>query len=213
MASFGKENELNLKFWRMRAAGRGTVRRAFRAMALAFAAAYSVPAVLMVPLSVEELAEEAEWIVQGQVLKRSTQRDDSGRIYTRIELDVKEVWKGGLQGGRFVLVHGGGILGEERSVVSGQAEFQIGEEVVAFLVGNERGEGVTLGLAQGKFHVWEEAGVKRVRNLFHGHPPSAAPHAAASHDPGDKIISGALTLDELKGRVQTRASKGGPSSK
>ena len=45
----------------------------------------------------------------------------------------------------FTIVHGGGILGDRRVIVSDQVTFQPGEEVVAFLVLNQRGEGVTLG--------------------------------------------------------------------
>ena len=50
-----------------------------------------------------------------------------------------------------------------------------GEEFVAFLVFNPRGEPVTIGLAQGKFHVWRDpqTGEKFANNLFHGKPEPA----------------------------------------
>src|SRR5947207_3049369 len=62
------------------------------------------------------------------------------------------------------------IVCGRKATVSGQVEYGIGEEVVAFLVLNHRGEGVTLGLAQGKFHIGKEAetGERLVHNLFHG---------------------------------------------
>ena len=78
--------------------------------------------------------------------------------HTKVELEVTDVWKGAVSGSPFQIVMGGGVLGEEQAVVSGQVQDAVGEEVVAFLVRNARGEGVTLGLMQGKFHVWKDTG-------------------------------------------------------
>src|SRR2546425_6240991 len=127
-------------------------------------------AVLMEPLSVEELTKQSSLILHGTVLSKTCQRDPQGRIYTKVELDVAEVWQGSLSTKRFTIVHGGGILGDKQVVVSGQVEYGIGEEVVAFLVLNQRGEGVTLGLKQGKFRVWKDVktGDVLAQNPFHG---------------------------------------------
>src|SRR5206468_54907 len=92
------------------------------------------------------------------VLSKSCQRDPSGRIFTKVELQVAETWKGSLTTNRISIVHGGGILGDQKTTVSGQVDYGIGEEVVAFLVLNPRGEAVTLGLSQGKFHIRRDRG-------------------------------------------------------
>jgi hypothetical protein len=115
-------------------------------------------------------------------------------------LAVAEVWKGTVATNRFTIVHGGGILGEERAVVSGQVEYDVGEEVVAFLVLNQRGEGVTRGLMQGKFHIWKDAttGEWLARNPFHGRPETKDQQAKASFDSDQQR----LTLSDLKRRVQ-----------
>jgi hypothetical protein len=127
-------------------------------------------AVLMEPLTISALADQSELVVEGKVASKTSLRDETGRIYTRIELQVTEVWKGSISGSPFLIVQGGGVLGEEWSAVSGQVDYEPGEEVVAFLVRNHRGEGVTLGMAQGKFHVWKDpgTGVKYAANPFHG---------------------------------------------
>ena len=116
-------------------------------------------------------------VLQGTVLSKSCQQDDAGRIYTRVELQVAEVWKGTLATNRCTVVHGGGILGDRKAVVSGQADYQVGEEVVVFLVLNQRGEGVSLGLAHGKFHIGHDpaTGEKLAHNPFLGLPPPLAP--------------------------------------
>ena len=192
-----------------------------------FVAAFVPPsvAVLMEPLSLEELTARSSLVLHGTVLSKSCQRDTQGRIYTKVELDVAEVWKGSLSAKRFTIVHGGGILGEKRVVVSGQVEYGIGEEVVAFLVLNQREEGVTLGLTQGKFRVWKDAKTGEVlaQNPFHGGQVPLAktgepavpsrlpitPRSPAMGGPsaglgaqGAVDVRGVLTLVELKRRVQ-----------
>ena len=129
-----------------------------------------LPATLMTPLPIEELARRADFILHGSVTGKTCLRSPEGRIYTRVELQVQEVWKGNLITNTFAIVHGGGTVGNRRTSVSGQVEYSVGEEVVTFLVINPRGEGVTIGLAQGKFHVWKDqtTGGKFAYNLFHG---------------------------------------------
>ncbi len=164
--------------------------------------AYSLAAALMIPLSIEELTGQAQLVLQGRVLSKSCQRDATGRIYTKVELQVAEVWKGTLATNPLTVVHGGGILGEERVVVSGQVDYQIGEEIVAFLVFNPRGEAVTVGLAQGKFHVWKEpaSGTAFVQNPFHGSPEAGARKIQAQNAAAPAPAR--LSLQELKARVQ-----------
>ncbi|PYM13626.1 MAG: hypothetical protein DME18_08580 [Verrucomicrobia bacterium] len=161
----------------------------------------SLRAVQMQPLSIEQLTQKATLVVSGRVLSKSCLRDLAGRIYTRVELQIVEIWKGSLSTNLFPVVQGGGILGDEKATVSGQVEYSVGEEVVVFLVLNPRGEGVTLGLAQGKFHVGKDArtGERLVHNLFHGEPD---PDSRAVSRTGLSPTQRRLTLVELKRRVQ-----------
>ena len=164
----------------------------------AFTLASSLRAGLMTPLSIEELVLKAGLIVQGKVLAKTCERDHAGRIFTRIDLEVAEVWKGSWSAAPLRVVHGGGTLGEERSIVSGQVEYSIGEEVIGFFVINSRGEAVTLGLTQGKFHVWPDAktGEKRAANPFHGGGDRYSVGTAG------KTENETLTVSALKQRIQ-----------
>lgn len=167
-----------------------------------------VLALVMDPLSIETMTRQADLVLQGKVLSTTCLRDNAGRIYTRVELEVSDVWKGSIAGSPFLIVHGGGILGEEYTQVAGQVQYEIGKEVVAFLVRNARGEGVTLGLMQGKFDVWQEAhtGVKHATNPFHGRfaqmPAGLARQSTAGgkHAPTD--LASPLPLTVLKKQVQ-----------
>ena len=165
-----------------------------------FLALFTLPAVQatqLFPLSIEELTAKAQVVLHANVGSKSVQRDSEGRIYTRIELEVTEAWKGQARGKSFTVVQGGGVLGEEIATVDGQEEFSIGEEVVVFLVLNQRGEGVVIGLSQGKFKVRAgEAGAeKTVHNLFHG---SSTTDAASNA----KAKATRLGIGDLKQRVQ-----------
>ena len=124
----------------------------------------------LIPLTIEHLVQHSELIVYGTVLNTSCQQDRAGRIYTRVELNVAEVWKGAARKQTVPIVYGGGTFGGKRVTVSDQVDFQPGEEVVAFLVINEGGEAVSLGMSQGKFHIWTDGVTKQkyARNPFHG---------------------------------------------
>lgn len=127
-------------------------------------------ALTVVPMTISQLAAQADLVVFGTVRSKTCLRDDRGRIHTRVELVVAEAWKGTPSGSVITVVHGGGVLGEERVVIPGQVEYEIGAEVVGFFVINGRGEAVTLSLSQGKFEVWRDAvtGERHARNPFHG---------------------------------------------
>lgn len=128
----------------------------FALLALVVLIAQPLRAVVLKPLSLDELSAQAEIVVRGNVISKTCERDSAGRIYTRVELQLSEIWRGSIPAGRLYVVHGGGVLGEERVVVSGQVQYRIGEDVVAFLVRNDRGEAVTLAMAQGKFSVLKD---------------------------------------------------------
>ena len=152
----------------------------------------------MIPLSPEAMAAKARLVVRGTVAASECRRDDTGRIYTRIELDVAEVWKGTVTTKRLPVVFSGGRFDGVQTVVPGQVEYPVGSEVVAFLVLNERGEGVTVGLAQGKFHVFSDpvTAAKQVWNPFHGRP------AGENIQRQGLSMPEPLTLEALKRRVQ-----------
>jgi hypothetical protein len=162
------------------------------------------PAVTFQPLSIETLSRQADLVLHGTVLSKTVQRDDAGRIFTAIELQVTEIWKGAIGNNPFLIVQGGGVLGEEEVTVSGQVHYQVGEEVVVFLTRNPRGAGVTLGMIQAKFQVWQDpqTGTKLVGNPFHDAAASSAPRTSSKNSAIPPSTAGVLTISDLKQRVQ-----------
>ena len=180
------------------------MKRLFRFIALTLICMVSLPlrATIMIPLAVEELSQRAELILQGAVESKMCLKDSDGNIITKISFKVSEVWKGNLTTNVFTIIHGGGTVDGLTTIVDGQAEYQIGEEVVAFLRLNERGEGVSIGLAQGKFRVWKDdaTGEKFTHNLFHGKPKGTeASSQAALRSAAGK--SDRLRLQDLRSRA------------
>jgi hypothetical protein len=168
--------------------------------ALMFSAA-AMHADQMIPLPIAELTSEADVALQGKVVSTTVRRDPEGRIYTSVDLLVEDVWKGHVATNHFTLVRGGGVLGLEVSEVPGEADYEVGEELVSFMVLNQRGEGVSIGLSQGKFFITRDAasGEKLVHNRFHGLHPSE-PNLPVGSSAAPRIQN-RLTLEGLKLQV------------
>jgi hypothetical protein len=149
------------------------------------------------PLGIEQLSRAADFVLHGTVLSRSYQRDEAGRIYTRIEFKVEEVWKGRHGQDRFVIVHSGGVSGRERLTVLNQVQFEVGEEAVVFLVRNARDEGVCVGMAQGKFRIWRDASTGEKLAIPGFAEVAVGGELTATRPPVGKP----LTLAQLKQRV------------
>jgi hypothetical protein len=164
----------------------------------------AAPAVTFHPLSIENLAREAQVVLHGKVLSKTVQRDAAGRIYTRVEVEVIDLWKGAVPGNPCVIVHAGGVLGDEQSAASGQARYEVGEEMVAFLVRNDRGEAVTLGLMQGKFRVWKDAvtAAKLAASPFHRFSDRSTARVRVQSAGQDGAGAAPLSLEELRDRVR-----------
>ena len=155
------------------------------------------------PVPIDELTRAADVVLRGEVVSRRCERDARGRLTTRIELVVSEVWKGA-RTTHFTVVQAGGTLGEQRQTVTGQAEYRVGEEVVAFLALNRSGEGVTLGLAHGKFSLVRspKSGALLAQSAFLGHarpaPRASPPASTAPKIAARAPLSGLLTVERLK---------------
>lgn len=156
-------------------------------------------AFLPIPLSVEELNRHADLVVRATVTGRECLRDEQGRIYTEVTLRVAETWRGQTAGPTLKVVHSGGILGKRAETTIGQVQYQPGEEIVAFLVHNPRGEAVTVGLEQGKFHLQRSSANTPLlaSNPFYRGDPTVTPSR--------RTLGPSLSLEELKRRVTTEA--------
>ena len=188
--------------WFRASGGLGLRWRRFFGGILALCVAWvSVPAHAsrFVMLTIDELSRSAEAVVHGRVVALEVRRDTEGRVFTRVELVLEDVWKGRMAGHTCVLVQGGGTLGEVDIHASGQAEFAVGDEVVAYMTRSPRGEWITVGLSQGRFQVSrdEATGYRWVRNRSWGGHGELGNGRGMAWPPGRP-----LRLEELKRRTQ-----------
>ena len=175
--------------------------RSFALLTALLAGATLGQAASQVPLSIETLAAKADAVVHGRVVRMSCQRDDGGRIFTKVHLQIIEQVKGRQRGGTLVVVQGGGVLGRRIARSPIEPTYRVGAEVVVFVMFNSRDEAVTLGLNQGKFDVARQpkTGLTTVRNPFHELAKRDDPRAVVKRALGQ---AKSLTLAEPMRRVR-----------
>lgn len=112
-------------------------------------------ATVAVPVSVEEMAQEARAVVLARVTSRESRWDEAHRrIHTFTELEVIERWAGAAPPRVVVRTLGGQVDGIGMKV-SGVARFQDDEEVVVFLAADplDSSRFRVIGMSQGKLRV------------------------------------------------------------
>ncbi len=145
------------------------------------------------PLTIEELATKATRVDLARVDAVEVTRNSKGVPLTRIELSIESTWKGSPTN-RITISQAGGTLGTRRVVVSGEAVYEPGEEVVVFLTPNSLGEWLTLEMSQGKFSIHRPNPTNAwVRNPVLGGSP-----APGGFRPSHQLP---LSLAELQRRV------------
>ncbi len=99
--------------------------------------------------SVESLARSSDAVVRGTVQRR-TAHWEGGRIFTEVEVQVAEVWRGKAPA-KVTLSVPGGEVGKIGQWVPGAPSFSDAEDVAVFLKQGDRGRYGVTGLALGKF--------------------------------------------------------------
>jgi hypothetical protein len=132
--------------------GLGAVLTAFLAASLVtLIGTPTARASLVQAMDVGELARRSDHITVADVVSvRSAWDDEHRKIYTTVELQVVESWKGDdAPASRITVVQPGGTVGDISMVVFGLSRFVPGERALLFLRGSPAQAGV-VGLTQGK---------------------------------------------------------------
>lgn len=117
-------------------------------------------------MPVDEMARRSDVVAVGTVVSLESTRDPGGHLFSRIELEASEIWKGAATR-RLLLVSGSAALGERWVRVVGEEPFRLGEEVVVFAVRNAAGDAVAIHPSQGKFRIHSDP-VSRERHAENG---------------------------------------------
>jgi hypothetical protein len=184
--------------------------RLFRMMCVTAAGlglAAGASATSLVPLTVEQLTDAADYIVRGEVDDVWTEVDARAWVYTRAYVRVDEALKGRADVGDYLLVSEiGGEYGGAVNNVEGAARFSTGEPVWLFLNEVHAGEDlVPVGMFQGKYTIRQNPAdgsdmVVRVTM------PYTRKYDARflPHPPADQRVS----LASLRSRVEGRLALG-----
>jgi len=134
----------------------------------------------MVKVPLEDLVEQADNVLMGEVLDLRSSWDPDGQwIRTYVTISVDDVIKGTLGEGECVVSYIGGVVGEIGLWQSDTPVFEIGQEVFVFLQPDGRGTFRVTGRYQGKFTVERneiverdemvDAFVRRVKTIMKNH--------------------------------------------
>jgi hypothetical protein len=129
------------------------IHRWIAVFACGFALLSTARATSVARLSFEELTDQSELVVSGQINRSWAEWDaDHKYIWTRYELSVSGTLKGSA-GSTVTLSEPGGIVGETGMSVPGSVGYAAGEKIVVFLQRMPNGYLRTAGWSQGKFRV------------------------------------------------------------
>jgi hypothetical protein len=156
-------------------------------------------------LSLDEMVQKSSAIVWAKAAQSRSIRD-GGLIYTLVEVEVLDQWKGERVSRREIALPGGQI-GGFRQQFDGVPALAPDREFVAFLWTGPSGRTQLLGLSQGLFDVIRDASG---RILIHREPTadlmftpgSAAPAPPAAID---------MPLETLLARIRAATAQGGPT--
>ncbi len=115
------------------------------------------------PVSLETLARSAELVIDGDAGPGQSFRID-GRIFTRIEVRVRGVWKGDERARSVSVIVRGGVVDGIGQRVDGEAVLANGDHTVLFLRYDEELAGFRpVALEQGAFRVRDRGDLRAAR--------------------------------------------------
>lgn len=179
---------------------------------LLFACVGSLRATQVLRMSLEEVVDASESIVQGTVVRTWSAWDEGGKyIWTHYEIQVADKLKGSVPG-TIVVSEPGGAVGETELQIAGTPRYEVGEEVVLFAERTPLGYLRTCGWGQGKFSVVRSgpSGTITVRTAAKGIQMVERPSATQSKPKGTPLgeVNG-LELEQFKTRVRNLVEQRG----
>jgi hypothetical protein len=170
--------------------------------ACGFAVLSTAHATSVARLSFEELTDQSELVVSGQINRSWAEWDAEHKyIWTRYELSVSATLKGSAAS-RVVFSEPGGIVGDKGMNIAGAVGYAPGEKVVVFLQRMPNGYLRTAGWSQGKFQVDQDGKLHGEASAVGLQPMGANARVATPL----RSLEG-LNVTQLRGLVSARAGR------
>ena len=128
-----------------------------------FWGAAPAPATTVVPPTFSELVNESDYIVRAVVKSVTSEwrgAPGQGSIFTRVELEVREVIAGAPPQ-PLVLEMLGGKVGDQEMAIQGAPRFSVGQEDILFVQGNGKNVYPLFAIMHGRYPIRKEAGTGR----------------------------------------------------
>jgi len=186
-----------------------TIRRLTYALSVALLIASNAVATTVPSLSFEELIDQSERIVSGQVTRSWTDWDREHKfIWTHYELSVASVQKGTPES-TVVLSEPGGNVGIQGMTIAGAVVYQVGDRVLVFLQRMPNGYLRTTGWSQGRYIV-DDSGLLHAETSLRGLEVVSVQIGAGLAKPATPPLTlDGMSITELRGRISARLQKQG----
>ena len=171
------------------------------------AVAIPLGATMVERLTLEQMVERSERIVQGRCRRTWSAWDEAHQfIWTHCEMEVADAIKGGAAR-TLVVSEPGGVVDGMEMTIEGVAHYQTGEEVVLFLYRTPIGFWRTRGLGQGKYRIRGDSGNdRRVRADLSGVSVLEPRRAPLGRSTDLRRLDG-VSLDEFKATVRALVAR------
>ncbi len=168
-----------------------------------FAVLSTARATSVARLSFEELTDQSELVVSGQINRSWAEWDAEHKyIWTRYELSVSGATLKGNAASSVVFSEPGGIVGDKGMSIAGAVGYQHGENVVVFLQRMPNGYLRTAGWSQGKFRVDQDG-------KLHGDASAVGLELVGANARAATPLRSleGLSVAQLRGMVAARAAR------
>lgn len=184
----------------------------------------SSTATTILGMSIDEIANDAELVFQGQVIEHNVQENSSGIIVTYVTFQISDVIKGSYPSPTLELKFTGGELAGQKIEVSGLRIPRVDEKGIYFIESINRDlVNPLFGWSQGHFLIVSDDAEQRVATLnlvpvtdlvpIGNIPPNvrrprslidgdSAPASGVVTDAGPFQFQRALSVDEFKSRIR-----------
>lgn len=163
-------------------------------------------------LSVPEMVENAELVVEGRVLARRALVSTRGRIETEYTLRVGETFRGEPRELRTFRLPGGTLDDGRGLVIAGMPELAVGEDLLLFLTREGSSSmRMPVGLAQGKYTVLRDAHGRKQLARKLGELSLLDPITRASRPaPAEGVLDYDIVVAEIRtAAARARTTQGG----
>jgi hypothetical protein len=160
----------------------------------------------------DELVGEANYVVRAVVKsavgEKRVMPDGAKVIFTRVELDVREV-VAGTPPSPLVLEVMGGRVGDREMMISGAPRFNVGEESILFVQGNGQQIFPLVRMMHGFYRIQKDADGRAIVVRSNGAPLYQVSDVSRSPDDRSRSASGAkaLSAEDFVAQIRTRSAQ------